>query len=170
MRIGGAGLLLPHLPLALHDLADGVDAFAHLGELLGHGLGEAWADDEGEADAHVEHAAHLDFGDVALIHEELEERGHGPGLGVDDRVHLGVQRAFEVADEAGAGDVGHAADHLLDAVGVQELDDRLHVDAGGGEEDLTEGAGRGGCGLFLRCARAVAGSPTPLPLPGGRWS
>ncbi len=102
------------------------------------GVGEGWADDEAVADAHVEDAIHLGGVDGASFLEEGEDGGDGPGA-LEDGVGLGREGAGEVGGEAAAGDVGHAADDLLDLIGPLEADNGACVDAGGFEEDLAEG-------------------------------
>lgn len=126
------------LARSLDDLADGVDLLAAAGELVGDGLGEGGLHDDAVADAHVEDAAHLVLGDVAVLLEELEDGEDGPGGGVDAGVDFVVQGADEVVGESAAGDVGHAGDDLLHAVLPHGADDGVGVDAGGCEEDLGE--------------------------------
>ncbi len=147
----GGRLDAADVAFAFDDFADNGDVLAEAFELLFDGSGEGGLHDHAEADAHVENAAHFIVGDAAMVLEELEDGKRIPRGGVDEGIYFGVECADEVAGEARSGDVSHAGDHSFDAVGVQDFEDGLDVDACWGEEDVAEGRlkpGRGGseCG------------------------
>lgn len=82
---------------AFGDFSDGVDCFTCFFELADDALGEGGADDEAVSDSHVEDFAHFFGVDVALVLEELEDRGGVPCVHIDGGVDLVVEGAVEVA-------------------------------------------------------------------------
>ncbi len=70
-------------------------------------------DDEDHADAEIEGAAPIGFGDVADFAQEIEDRQHGPGSDLDSDAEPFRQNARSVVGDASAGDVGGAFEYFL---------------------------------------------------------
>src|SRR4029079_11490061 len=70
------------------DGADAIRALARRLELHAGALGLACGDDHRHPDAAVEHAMHLEIGDVAFALQPVEDRGPRPLCAVAARLHV----------------------------------------------------------------------------------
>eukprot|EP01092_Planopodium_desertum_P014841 TRINITY_DN7609_c0_g4_i2.p2 TRINITY_DN7609_c0_g4~~TRINITY_DN7609_c0_g4_i2.p2 ORF type:complete len:374 (-),score=160.05 TRINITY_DN7609_c0_g4_i2:543-1664(-) len=128
-----------------------VDAFAALGgdhlanrpvlqalrlDRSGHGLQLVRGDDQHEADAAVEGAPHLAVSHRAFLLQPLEHRRQGPRRGLDVQAEAFGHHADDVLGEAATSDVGHAVDGI--AMRLQQRQDRLDVQAGGGHQRIDQ--------------------------------
>jgi len=92
-----------------------------------------------EADPHVEHAVHLVGLDLAQLGDPVEDLGHRPAAGFDDRAASVGQHALEVVLESSAGDVSHSVHDFLDAVPLHHFPQCPGVDACRSQQQIGHG-------------------------------
>ena len=87
-------------------------------------------DDHHQAEAHVEDLIHFGLLDFAQALHPGEDRRDGPAAALDDDLHALRNDAGQIFVQSAAGDVGDAVHHVLHAIVVQHLPDRLGVEDG----------------------------------------
>src|SRR5262245_7034466 len=107
-RLPASGI--DHVAVAADDLTDARVGLAQCIEVAGERLHILRRDDTDHADAHVERAVHLRFGDAAQLLHDGEHRQDGPGAPLDPGRCAFGKDAREVVGQPAPGDVGETAD------------------------------------------------------------
>src|SRR4051812_9223917 len=116
------------------DAAERQNSFTFFLKILRNVAYILWRDDDRHADPAIEGARHFLRLDMALRLEEGHQPRLGPSVGVDPGMEAVGQHARDILDQPAAGDVGQS----VDAPGPDQREERLHVDAGGGEQRLDQ--------------------------------
>lgn len=109
-----------------------------VGEEAGNGGLVVGAEDESEANAHVEDALHFRIFDAAKFLQPGEDRRNGPRPLLKNGLCIFREDAFEIVTEATAGDVRDAVDDVFDFVMVENAADGARVNTGGLEEGFAD--------------------------------
>src|SRR4030095_4529291 len=119
------------------------DALPSRGEGVGGARHVARAHHEEIGDAHVEGAPHLRLLHLAALLDHAEDRRHRPGAPVDHRLAALGKDAGKILGDPAPRDVGHG-EH---GHAPEQVEHRLHIDARGLEELVSQTAAEPGRGV-----------------------
>ena len=91
-------------------VADAADDASFLASVAKYGASRIcllFVDDQNHANATIEGALHITFGNSALLLQPIENFGSLPGTAIDSRVNIGRQNPLEIFSQTTTGNVGN---------------------------------------------------------------